>query len=340
MNVKQWLSLSSTCALWGVLSLSHSFAAREIKMATIAPQGTPWADSLEQIKSRIESESKQKMKVKTFLGGQLGGELEILTKVRRGQIQGAGLTAGAVASIIPELDLLEIPYLFESNEEVDYVLDKHLWPYFKKLFEQKGLVLVSWAENGWRSLGHKSKPLLKPDDLKGVKIRSQETKVHLNFWKKMGAIPNPIAVPEVLPALQTGVVEAFDNTPLFILSAEWQTAIKHFTNTQHIYQPAVVVYSKKFFDSLSAEEKKVALGPENKQALLIRENVRKLGDSLLQVLKDSGVTVHQLTPEGKQAFIQVSLGLAQQAVTEAGVGARKILEEIEAGKKQFKNLKK
>src|SRR5690606_30465507 len=122
-------------------------------------------------------------------------------------------------------------------------------------FAAKDFVMVTWAENGWRSIGHKSKFLKAPADLKGVKIRSQESKVHLAFWKKLKASPQAIAVPEVLPALQTGVVEAFDNTPLFTLAADWQTAIKFYSVTEHIYQAAAVIYSKRFWDKLSEEDR-------------------------------------------------------------------------------------
>ncbi|MFP5457561.1 MAG: TRAP transporter substrate-binding protein [Bacteriovoracia bacterium] len=310
-----------------------------VKFATIAPQGTPWADSLEDIKTRVGAESKNQIKVKTFLGGQLGGELEILQKVRRGQVEGAGLTCGAMSAVIPELDVLEIPFLFESSEEADFVLDNYLLAPFQKLFAQKGFVLLTWAENGWRSIGHKTKLIKTPADLKGVKIRSQESKVHLAYWKRLGAAAQAIAVPEVLPALQTGVVEAFDNTPLFTLAAEWQTAIKHYTVTDHIYQAAVVVYSQKFFDKLKPEQKKILMLDGNGQAKLIRSNVRKLGDSLIEVLKESGVQVATLSASEKEAFKKSAAGLADEMVKAIGGESAEIYRLIQEGKKAFKAKK-
>ncbi len=321
-----------------ILSFLVSSAAANVavKFATIAPAGTPWADSLEEIKERVLAESKNQIKVKTFLGGQLGGELEILQKVRRGQVEGGGLTCGAMSAVIPELDILEIPYLFESNAEADFVLDNYLWKPFQELFEQKGFVLVTWAENGWRSIGHKTKLIKKPEDLKGVKIRSQESKVHLAYWKRLGAAAQAISTPEVLPALQTGVVEAFDNTPLFTLAAEWQSAIKFYTVTDHIYQAAVVVYSKKFFDKMKPDQKKILLGSENEQAKMIRTNVRKLGDSLIEVLKESGIQVATLSATEKAAFVKSADGLAQEMVKEIGGKSAEIYRLIQEGKAAFK----
>lgn len=319
------------------LFIGAAYAAPvSVKFATIAPAGTPWADSLEEIKERVLKESKNQLKVKTYLGGQLGGELEILQKVRRGQVEGGGLTCGAMSAVIPELDILEIPFLFESSEEADFVLDNYLWKPFQELFEAKGLVLITWAENGWRSIGHKTKLIKSPTDLKGVKIRSQESKVHLAYWKRLGAAAQAISTPEVLPALQTGVVEAFDNTPLFTLAAEWQSAIKFYTVTDHIYQAAVVVYSKKFFDKMNAEQKKILLGSGNEQAKMIRSNVRKLGDSLIEVLKESGVEVGILSTSEKSVFKKSADGLAEEMVKSIGGKSAEIYKLILEGKAAFK----
>jgi TRAP-type C4-dicarboxylate transport system substrate-binding protein len=329
--------------LLAILSLLISFCASaketSIKFGTIAPASTPWSDSLEEIKNRVAKESQNQLKVRVFLGGQLGGELEILQKIRRGNIEGGGLTCAAMASIVPELDLLEVPFLFESSEEADFVLDNYLLAPFTKLFADKGFVMVTWAENGWRSIGHKSKFIKSPADLKGVKIRSQESKVHLAFWKKMQSSPVAIAVPEVLPALQTGVVEAFDNTPLFTLAAEWQSAIKYYTVTNHIYQPGAIIYSKKFWDKMSESDKKILMGPGNAQAGIVRSNVRKLGSSLIDVLKESGVNTYSLTTAEKIAFQKASEGLAQQAIKDIGGEALKIYNLILEGKKAFKAKK-
>jgi TRAP-type transport system periplasmic protein len=317
----------------------NSFAVKDVKFGTIAPAGTPWADSLEEIKTRVNAESKGQIKIKTYLGGQLGGELEIMQKIRRGSIEGGGLTCAAMASIIPELDLLEVPYLFDSSEEADFILDNYLLEPFKKLFEAKGFVMVTWAENGWRSIGHKNKAIKTPADMQAVKIRSQESKVHLAYWNKLKASPVAIAVPEVLPALQTGVVEAFDNTPLFTLAAEWQTAIKHYSVTDHIYQPAAVIYSKKFWDKLSDADKKTLMGPGNELAKEIRSNVRKLGQSLLEVLKESGVNTYVLSASEKEAFKKMAAGIAEETVKSIGGEAPKLFNLIQEGKKAFKAKK-
>jgi len=318
-----------------------AFAAKlTVKIGTVAPANTPWADSLEDIRKRVEKESSGDIQVKAYLGGQLGGEIEILRGIRSGRIQGGGITSAALATAVPELDIVEIPFLFDSSEEADFVLDQFLLEPFRKLFEKKGLVLVSWAENGWRDIGLKSKVVHTPEDLKGVKLRSQESKTHLMFWKKLGANPVAIAIPEVLPALQTGIVDGFDNTPLFTLSAEWHTAIKHYTVSNHIYQPAAVVYSKSFWDKLDAKQQKILMGEGNAMAAPARKGVRALGDQLLDILKDAKIEVYRMTPAERAKFRETVKDLPQEIVNTTGGDSERIFQLIQDGKKAFASKKK
>lgn len=303
-----------------------------VKVGTVAPSGTPWSDELYGIKKRVEKESNKAIKFKVYLGGQLGGENEILQGIIRGRIQGGGLTATALAAAVPELDLIEIPYLFESSKQADCVLDNHLQEPFRQLFAAKGLVFVTWAENGWRNIGTKNKPIRTPADLRGVKLRAQESKVHLAYWKNIGASPVPIAVPEVLPALQTGVVEGFDQTALMTLAAEWQTAIKYYTITEHIYQPAAIVYSKAFFDSLPEDQKKILMGNGNGMAPQARRAVRRLSNQLIKGLEANNVQITRLSGGEKAAFKQAAAGLGDQMAGKIGGQAGQIYAKIKAGK--------
>jgi tripartite ATP-independent transporter DctP family solute receptor len=323
-----------TASLLMLCTPSH--AKKVIKFGTIAPANTPWSDTLEEIKKKVEKESGNELSIKVYLGGQLGGELEILQGIRRGRIEGGGLTSAALASVVPELDVLELPFLFETNAQADCVLDQHVLDTYRKLFDEKGLVFVSWAENGWRSIGMKKKAVKSPADLKGIKVRSQESKVHLAFWKKLGANPVAIAIPEVLPALQTGVVEGFDNTPLFTMAAEWHTAIKYYTTSQHIYQPAAVLYSKVFFSKLNEAEKKTLMGEGNNLALKARTAVRKLESDLVGLLKQTGIEVTELSSSQKDAFKNAVSGINDQLVKEIGGKAPEIYATILAAKKTCK----
>jgi tripartite ATP-independent transporter DctP family solute receptor len=331
--------LAAPCLLLAAAT-SSAVAATTLKFGTVAPDNTPWSDELKAIQKRVSGESAGSLEIKLYLGGQLGGELEILQGVRRGRIQGGGFSTGALASAIPELDVLEIPFIFENNDEADFILDHYLFEPFQKLFEQKGLVLVTWAENGWRDIATRTKPVLTPADLKGLKIRSQESKAHLGYWKKIGANPVPLAITEVLSSLQTGLIEGFDNTPLFTLAAELNTGIKHYSVTRHIYQPGAIVFSKTTWDKLSESQRKTLMGPGNAMAPGSRKAVRALSDQLLSILKDSGVKVVELAPKERLAFKTAVAGYEQEIVPQLGGDSRRIYELVQEGKKDYASRKK
>src|SRR5690606_28549620 len=146
-------------------------------------------------------------------------------------------SVGALAGkYVPELNVFELPFLFESDAEVDFVLDK-LRPDVKKLLDQRGFVFGMWAENGWHGYGAKGRCVQKPEDMIGLKMRSQESRIHLETYKAFGASPVELPVPEVLSSLQTGVVDGFSNTPLFSFATSWYQGVDHFSYTKHMYQP-------------------------------------------------------------------------------------------------------
>ncbi len=321
-----WLALSTL--------LVSTVAAKpvEIRFATIAPEGTPWSEQIEGIQKRVEAQSQGRLVFKPYLGGQLGGEVETLRSLRRGRIQAWGGSAGALSSLVPELQLLELPYLFRSHEEADYVLDEVLFKPYAKLLAEKGLVLQSWNENGWRHIGSKNKPVLKPSDLQNMKIRSQESPIHLSMWKALGSNPVAISVPEVLTSLQTGVVDAFDNSSLFASATSWHTAVGHFTLTQHIYQPGVILYNKAFLEKLPEDLRTQLLGDAKADAVQGRAGVRALEPEILALMEKEGVKVHRLGEAERKEFSTVLEplhdGFAKGINPELLKKTRKALEEF------------
>jgi TRAP-type C4-dicarboxylate transport system substrate-binding protein len=282
---------------------------------TVAPDNTPWADQLRAVKERIERESSGRIQMKLFLGGALGSEIEMIQDVARGErLHGGGFSTGAIgeAAGIPLLQMVELPYLFQTNDEVDAVLDNVLFDPVSRALEEKGFVLAAWAENGWRNFATKGGPATSPAELAKYKMRSQESPVHLDMYKQYGVQATPKAVSEVLPALNTGIVDGFDNTPLFSIAAGWIEPVTHYTMSWHIYQPAGVVFSKKFMDSLPPDLQKVVRGDPQAEAVSGRTNVRALEEILLQQITEMGKEVVYLTPEQRASFVGPALLVHKQ----------------------------
>lgn len=311
-----------------------------IKLATVAPEGSPWAAGLGEFKVYIEKHSGGRLKLRNFLGGTLGDENETVQQCRRGQIQAVGASVGAIASIVPEMNVIELPYLFRSEAEADYVLDQVVSPKFGHLFTQRGLALAFWSENGFRSFGTRSRAVKSPADLKGLKMRSQESPVHLAMYRAMGASPVQIPTTEALTSLQTGVVDGFDQTPLYTQAASWDTTIKHYTASNHIYQPAAIVFNGAFYTSLPPDLKNVIQEGSRQVVGSLRRQIRALNPLLMENFAASGIAVYTPTAAERAAFEKAGAAGRTAYMNAASAGEKQVYDAIVAGLKQFRAGKK
>ena len=304
----------------------------KLKLATVAPKSTPWADLMDRYKRSIRKASKKKIKVKVYLGGTKGDEQSIVRQVFKGSLQGGGVSTGAMSALVPELDILELPYLFDSLAEADRILDGPARPLIEKLLEAKGFKLLMYSENGYRSFGTKGGFIKTPADLKAKKMRAQESPVHVEMYRALGAAPVTISVGEVLSSLQTGVVTGFDNTPLFTQAASWNQAIDHFTVSEHIYQPALIFVNLEWFNGLTPDLQAALLKPASKLEKKGRKAVRALNPLLLKNFEKQNVKVYTLTEAEKQVFKDATRKVWDIRRAKASAEGKALLDAILAAK--------
>lgn len=314
-----------------VAGFSTPVRAEEIvmKIATIAPDDTPWSELLKRYAKSVEEKSGGRINVKIFLGGALGDENETVIKCKRGQVQAVAASTGAVASQVPELNVLELPYLFRDGAEADHVIDKTLTAPLEKAMRQYGLVLAFWSENGFRQFGTNDGFVTSPANLKGKKMRSQESLVHLESWKAFGASPVPIPTTEVLTALQTHTVDGFDQSVLFTIAAGWHKTVKFMTVSNHVYQPALVSFNAEWFDKLPPDLQKLLVDEGRTLQDKGRKAVRGIMPDLLAGLKASGVQVKELSQAERAAFEQAALPVRKTFRKQQGKKAADLLDAVE-----------
>ncbi|HNH47819.1 MAG TPA: TRAP transporter substrate-binding protein DctP [Myxococcota bacterium] len=346
MRVVHLLTIPLFAALMLFLSPAQAQqAAYVLKIASVAPDGSPWAEGLKEFKGQAEKLAGGKLQVKLFIGGVLGDENETVLQTQRGQIQGVGASTGALASLVPDLSVMELPFLFNNAKEADHVLDNVVFKSSEAAFQSKGLVLGFWSENGFRCFGSSYGPIKTPADMKGRKMRSQENPVHIEMYKAFGATPVPIPTTEVLTSLQTGVVEGYDNTPLFAFAAQWTSGTKYFSVTRHMYQPAAIVYNKTWFDALPADVKTALLSARVVQpgqtvplTQKLRDEIRAMDPILLENLKSMKIQVYQPTSADLAAF-QGPAKVARDSYmsTKASSGEKAMYAQIDAGLKAYRS---
>jgi TRAP-type transport system periplasmic protein len=301
-----------------------------LKFASVAPTGTTWANTATKFKKYVGERTGGRIKVKTYLGGGLGGEIETAEATKRGSIQGWGGSMAALASAVPEVAAFEIPYLFSDSKQAHKVLDKVRQQTADLLWE-RGYKLGFFSQNGFRSIGS-SKPILQVKDLKGLKMRSLQNDVHLDTWRAMGASPVPMAVTEVLSSMQTGVIDGYDNTELFAFAAAWYVATTHFTRTRHIYQPAAIVYSRKWFESLPKDLQEIMNGDADevmKMESRSFKSVDAMEPQLVQNFRDAGIEVHELDDATRNQFRAATEGVKGKFKSKTTKAGKDLLKAIE-----------
>lgn len=301
-----------------------------VKLATVAPEGSPWALSLGQFKEKAEAAVPGKLKVKLFVGGTLGDENDTVLAVKRGQIQAVGASTGALASQVPEFNVLELPYLFDSYEEVDHVLARVIQKDVEQHCSERGLTFGFWSENGYRSFGGKF-PVRTPDDLKNKKMRSQENPIHLGMYRTFGASPVPIPTTEALTSLQTGAVDGYDQAPLYLFAASWHTASTHYSLTNHIYQPAAIVYNKAAWDSWPQDVRDALTAAAKAVEADLRAKVRALNPILVKNLEEAGLVITRLTDAERAAFAKLGAKARADYMKGASKNEKALYAKIEKG---------
>jgi TRAP-type C4-dicarboxylate transport system substrate-binding protein len=310
-----------------MLTVGSVQAKSKFKIATVAPDGTPWAVLLNTYKKKISKKSKKELYPRVYLNGVKGDEQSIVRQIYKGSLQMGGVSTGALAVIVPDIELLELPYAFKDAKTADRVLDE-VRPLVNALLEEKGLMLVMYSENGYRSMGTKDKCIRSPKDLVAMKMRSQESEVHLATYRALGASPAAISVGEVLSSLQTGVVSGFDNTPLFAQAVGWSQAVKYFSTTRHIYQPALIIANKAWFDALSPEFQKLIVEEGLKLEKKGRKMVRALEPALMANFTNSGIEVCDLTDAEREEFRKATAPVWSQRGAKATPTGKKLIEAI------------
>ena len=282
------------------MGMNDLVAKTILRMGTLAPSGSSWMNVADELEKAVEQKSNGEIDIIWYSGGIMGDEADMVRKMRLKQLQGAAFTGVGLGKILPEERILELPLVIGNTEEIDKVLNE-LTPYFASKFEAKGFKLMGWAEQGFVYLFTK-KHIRTFDDLRGVKIWVWAgDDFAMEIFKSIGIItPVPIAVPEVLTALQTKLIDAFYNTPLGTVALQWQPYVSHMTNYPICYGSAALVLSKGSFDRLKLEYQDLLAKEFEKYARKIAVVARKDNEEILSAFSGRGITLTSLDDEIKK----------------------------------------
>jgi tripartite ATP-independent transporter DctP family solute receptor len=269
---------------------------RTIKYAVIYDIKHPHGLGAQKFADLVAQRSGNKMKVKVYPNAALGGEVAIISAMQGGTVEMAAMATSQLVGVIKDFAALDLPFLFNSEKEVDRVVDGPVGKTFLDKMPEKGLVGLSWFEHGFRNLTNSKRPIAKAEDIAGLKIRVIQSPIYIDLFNTLGANATPMPFPELYSALDQKAVDGQENPNTVIASSKFAEVQKHITQTRHIYNPQALIISKKAWDGMSAEEKKIIEDSAAEATKFQREVSRAAADTALDSLKKAGMTVTELPP--------------------------------------------
>jgi TRAP-type C4-dicarboxylate transport system substrate-binding protein len=277
----------------------------EIKLATLAPENSSLMRVFNDMNDELLKVTNGRVGFKMYAGFVLGDEADVLRKLRIGLINAATFTNTALTDINTDLRILQIPFLFNNYEEVDYILGK-IQEDLKKGFSNQGFEVLGFPELGFIYFMSKQ-PIADLKDLKGKKVWAQaNAPMAKAFVDSVGVSNVAITAPDVLMALQTNLVDVVYNSPYYALITQWFTQVKYFTDLPLSYIGASLLISKKAYDRLPAELQQTLKKVTAKYVQRLVDKTRQDNAEALKVMLNRGVKKITLTPDQAKGFRDLS----------------------------------
>jgi TRAP-type transport system periplasmic protein len=295
--IRHALALAAGCL--AALAIAPAAAQTALRMNISLAQNSSYGVAIDAFARELEQRTQGRYKVQNFYSAALGAERESVEGVQLGTLDLTLTSTGPLPNFVPELAILDIPFLFRDYAHARAVLDGPIGQDLLTKFPAKGIVALAWAENGFRHMTNSKRAVSTPDDLKGLKMRTMENPIHIQAYRQFGILPTPMAFTEVFTALQQGTVDGQENPLSVITSAKLDQVQKYLTLTGHVYSPAVILMNKSKYDALSAADKQ-AFADAAREA--VKANRARIDDDERKAVADlraRGMTVAENVDKAK-----------------------------------------
>jgi len=280
-----------------------SFASEYvIKFSYVVSPDTPKGKAVEYFAKRVKELSRGKIEVKIYPNSILGSDTVVLRKVRFNSVQMAAPSFAKFSKLVPQFGLFDLPFLFKNEKHFHKVVDGEIGEKLKELLKAKGYIVLGYWDNGFKEITNSKRVIRKPSDCKGLKFRIMNSKVLLEQYKVLGAIPIILPFSEVYSALQQGIVDGEENTISNIYTKKFYEVQKYMTITNHGYLGYVVVISRIFWEKLPLKMQKILLQAMKEATLKEREWAKKLNSLYLQKIKNTSIKIYYLTNEERKLW--------------------------------------
>jgi TRAP-type transport system periplasmic protein len=307
---------------------------RTLKFPSASNKGHPQVLGVQKFADLVAEKSGGKITVKPFPNGVLGPDLQTVSAMQGGTIEMTVMNASLLAGNVKKMAVLDFPFLFNDAREADAVIDG---PIGQKLFDklpEKGLVGLAYWDLGFRQVHNNKRPITKAEDFQGLKMRVIPTPLYVDFMNALGANAVPLPFTETYTALETGAIDGMTNPLLNILDGKFNEVSKYLTLTNHMYTPQAVIISKKLWDKLSEDERKLLQEAADEATVYQRRVARDEAAKTLDQIRNQGMQVTELPPEEVAKLREKSKPVIEKYRKELG---EELVSELYAQIEQARN---
>ena len=310
------------------LLATPAVAQTEIKLGHVGEPGSLFQKSADEFAKRANAKLGNKAKVIVYGSSQLGGDKEMIQKLKLGTLDMA-VPSTVMSSEVDLLGIFEMPYIVKDRAHMGRIEKEIFWPQIEPAIEKKGIKVLAVWENGVRHITNNKHPIKVPADLQGIKLRVPEGKWRVKMFQAYGANPSPMKFSELFTALQTGVMDGQENPFTQIYSAKLQEVQKYLSLSGHVYTPAYLTVGTKRYESLPADVRKILEDTARETQAYVYQTAAHDDDELLGKLKQAGMQVNDVD---KDAFVAASRSIYEEFGKEVP-GAKELIDRAVALRK-------
>ena len=261
-----------------------------IKFATVAPEGSLWMNTMKELDKTIREKTQGRVGFRVYAGGVAGDELDALRQIRIGQLQSAAFSGVGFGQILPAVRVLDLPFLFRSDKEIDLV-HREMEGFFAEQFRQKDFELLSWAEVGNVHL-FSQQPIRKVRDLAKLKVWTWSgDPIAKETFSAMGTNPIPLAITDVTTALNTGMIDTVYAPPLGAMALQWHVYAKYMTSLPLAHSTGAVLIAKSFAQKIPAEHLRIVRDEFHTSMEQLTLELRKQTQESISLLEKGGIQI-------------------------------------------------
>ncbi|MDE2810652.1 MAG: TRAP transporter substrate-binding protein DctP [Gemmatimonadota bacterium] len=284
--------------------IANSVAAQPnhlLKIATLAPEGSSWAKVLRTIDADVRQETDGNVGFKIYPGGVQGDEKVVLRKMRIGQLHGGNFGGQGVSQTLPDVLALQMPFLFDSYAEVDYVLEK-MDAFYRQGYEERGYVFLGWADIGFVHI-LSQQPVATVEDMRAQKVwQLPDEPLTSVLFRLAGVTSVPLNIPDVLLGLQTNLIDVVYASPSATIVLQWFTRAKYVTQLPINYTLGALLIDKRTFDKIPAADRERIHRIAQQHMVALGQRNRRENDEAMTVLQANGLSLVGVNPKDVETF--------------------------------------